>query len=312
MSDNNLPKLYPNENLKFRAKDKLSRAEILDYEGSDFELQCIAAAECNEIPQSAANDKLELIRYYAELKLKPDENIKMMSKQSLKKSGKLRLLICAASVAVAAATILYAVFLTENANNETETNAAVVENHTKRLKMDTIIENRNTVKQRPEPMKIKQIAQKPKPVENHQEEPAIKREYFAYELIRQKTAEIDNAQTSNINVDVLRNITSEEKYVQIVQNIDAVEDDEETNDENGASIRNFLTNKLRQTIRGKAADKLIAEWIIKNEGEGSLEIYPSKNMNTTVMQEYDENGKLVATKIFTSKDLSYDLQYASK
>ena len=327
---NNSPKLRPDESTRFGNLAKLRRSADLDYEGSEFELQCIAAAENDAALDSATDEEIAAVEEYAELRLKPDTNITMPGKQSLKRSEKFRSILRTTTISVpAAAAVLFAVFLTQNSNDTPPQDANIAQNRSENQQPERKVENNDarkidddarirprrttdTLKRRIKPAKTKPVRKKTSNVETPESEPetATNREYCAFAKISPKVVEIDKPTIRNINIDkILKSATGGQL------NLLAEDFDSDRNSDPypvGSPIRNFLTSRFKQTVHDKSAEKSIAEWIVKNEQSGTLEIYPNNEANTTILQEYDENGKLVATRIFTSKELSYNVQYAAK
>ena len=318
-SDNKTFKLNPNENLRFDNADKLRRAADLNYDASEFELRCIIEAENMTAPETASDEQIELIEQYSALRLKPDANIVMSQKYKLKHTAKHRLAIQSAIVAIPAAALLIAAFLSRQANQTPASDNTLVQNTSnteksthKINKQDAGIEKTDSLKIKIQPNKSKHIRKKPSKTEIIEPEPIANREYYAYTQIKQKTATINQTQRPAINPKKIRNITSKEKFAQTTRETIQIVDVDNRREENGSPIRNFITSKLKQTILDKSAERQIAEWIIKSEKIGTLEINPSKDANTTVIQEYDENGQVIATRIFTSKTLMYDPKFALK
>lgn len=330
-----LPRLLPESEFRFQAKDKLRRSAILDFEGSDFELNCIVAAEGDRMTDSntPAEDRAE-IRAFRQMRLTPDAKICMPDKQQLKRRQRRPMVWRVARIAVsAAAVVLLAVFVMYQRSATTSSGTLVqsegIDEEANQVprSADKLAESlgSNVVAVQDEVQKTvrtEMSASRKQPSEqvplqdqdngvsvsagepDDPEQPVPQRMQLAMERMVAPQSMVQNHTTLVTNEE-----TEMKQCFRENQLLSKSFEQEDNSSKLTQFIRNtFLKKELFQ--RNNRLETQIVEWVSKNSNNSVLEIYVGQTKGTTFTQEYDENGQLTKVCIFTDRDLNYSTKYA--
>jgi hypothetical protein len=337
-------KLYPEQAVIFPLKGKLKRSEILDFEGNEFDEQCIAYAEGDNISneQSVINEA----RGYARLRLKVDTTLTMPGKDGLKKKAHMPLYY-RLWLAVPVAVVLLIGFFIVNRNSETAENIKIEADVKVPVisKTEQITINENNAKQRLIKDEIvvkgdkhanviksvnkidKEILQTSETLhENNVADDGKNKMHIEDNELDNSSATSNNklyatiiepvkiqtipvkVQESNSKVDI-----SEISQTLIAQN-EPVEYDiiEIVNrgDEYEQPMRESFFRKIGNLISGRKDDNSEESWLDVRLQKKIIDVNSLIGKNSTVIKDYDENGKLISTQI-ASTGLTYNRQYAS-
>jgi hypothetical protein len=310
------PKLTPDTNIRFDAKDEIRRSSEMNFECSELEYKCIVAEE-------------ELVRKY-DIRLIPDTGIVMPDKNSLKhKTSKPRLLWL--SYAAAVAVLLFAVLIAKDkpvddteavavmpvpepkpdiivepksnpeitvdktAENKVNIPAKKTATPAKKNVSETVntetaeqttptetAENRDNLP-RPENVRIERISAAFAPVEMMSREKTV----FVYQQDYQQTAVLKTINNIASVAEKLATNANDAKQ-SIVQMFDGFK----------------LPNILNRLSFDRGIDKEIDEWA-KNNPDIPFTVFVDYSSENRMSKIYDETGTLVKVIFFTNKSLKY-------
>jgi hypothetical protein len=325
------PQLTPDEGIHFDAKNEIRRSPELDFKCSELEYMYLVAAE-----EGLETENDPLVEQYKKIRLKPDMNIVMPDKKSLKQplphpiipTKARRLLWISAAVAAAVAFILIITQNTPENSPVVEINSEEILSPTQTPVKDIVPEQKSDIVPIIYKVRKKSVAQT---VENITTEKDLLAETVEIEpdslhLAAEAVAMVKLEPIPSISVPLemmnrektvfVNNRTYQQNSVQrtvdnialaVGRNIIAELSTEikDTKQNLAQKLEGFkLTNIMSKLKVSRGIDKHIDEWV-ENNKDVPFEVVIDYFADNSVTEIFAENGTLVKAVFLTNKSSKY-------